>query len=67
MEKEKPKFSLTTICPTLVFGPIVSPLDSADSIPKVPAVHSLASVNTSNQLIFGITQGMAKERIPDMR
>lgn len=28
MEKEKPDFSLTTICPTLVFGPIVSSLIS---------------------------------------
>ncbi|CZR62577.1 related to aldehyde reductase II [Phialocephala subalpina] len=54
VEKEKPNFSLSIICPTLVFGPII------------PALHLLSSLNTSNQLIYGITAGAAKTRIPDM-
>ncbi|KAF8851650.1 ketoreductase [Acephala macrosclerotiorum] len=54
MEKEKPKFSLSAINPTLVFGRII------------PGLHSLSSLNTSNQLILGITAGTAKTRIPDM-
>ncbi|KAF4625715.1 hypothetical protein G7Y89_g12449 [Cudoniella acicularis] len=53
VEKEKPNFSLVTIEPSLIFGPIV------------PGLHSLASLNTSNQLTQGITMGIAKERIPD--
>ncbi|RDW68007.1 hypothetical protein BP6252_09403 [Coleophoma cylindrospora] len=54
MQKEKPSFTLTTILPTLVFGPIF------------PGLHSLESMNTSNALMYGITKGMAKQKIPDL-
>ncbi|KAH8589880.1 hypothetical protein B0O99DRAFT_522334 [Bisporella sp. PMI_857] len=54
LKNEKPKFTISTICPTLVFGPIV------------PGIHSLSSLNTSNQLIRGITMGIAKEKIPNL-
>ncbi|PQE23108.1 hypothetical protein CJF32_00004531 [Rutstroemia sp. NJR-2017a WRK4] len=53
IEEEKPKFTLTTILPTLVFGPII------------PGIHSLSNLNTSNQLIYGFTQGSAREKFPD--
>ncbi|PQE19380.1 hypothetical protein CJF30_00009816 [Rutstroemia sp. NJR-2017a BBW] len=55
VEEEKPSFTLTTILPTLVFGPIM----------QLPGIHSLSNLNTSNQLIYGFTQGSARERFPD--
>ncbi|KAF1826040.1 NAD(P)-binding protein [Dissoconium aciculare CBS 342.82] len=53
VEKENPNFSLATICPPLVLGPIVHYLNSLDSL------------NTSNQRIRDIVQGKAKDEIPE--
>ncbi|PQE21534.1 hypothetical protein CJF31_00011122 [Rutstroemia sp. NJR-2017a BVV2] len=55
VEENKPNFTLTTILPTLVFGPIT----------QIPGIHSLSALNTSNQLIYGFTQGTAREKFPD--
>ncbi|KAK4553606.1 Glycine-rich RNA-binding protein 2, mitochondrial [Recurvomyces mirabilis] len=52
VEKEKPNFSIATMCPPLVLGPIVHYLNSLDGL------------NTSNQRIRDIFQGKAKEEIP---
>ena len=53
VEKEKPNFTLSTINPPLVLGPIVHYL------------NSLESLNTSNQRIRDIYQGKAKDEIPE--
>lgn len=53
MEKEKPKFTLSTINPVVVFGPVTN-------------LQSLANVNTSNQVFADIIQGKFKSTIePD--
>jgi nucleoside-diphosphate-sugar epimerase len=52
VEKEKPNFTISTINPPLVFGPIVHYLNSLDAL------------NTSNQTIRNIITGKAKESIP---
>ncbi|KAL1311406.1 hypothetical protein AAFC00_001571 [Neodothiora populina] len=52
VEKQKPNFSIATICPPLVFGPIVHYLNSLDAL------------NTSNQRIRDIYSGKAKDEIP---
>ncbi|XXG98837.1 hypothetical protein Hte_005167 [Hypoxylon texense] len=52
MEKEKPSFTLATICPPLVFGPATQSLSSLDSL------------NTSNQFVRSFLLGNAKEEIP---
>lgn len=52
IEKEKPNFDLATICPPLVFGPIVHHL------------NSLSAINTSNQRFVDIIQGKFKNEIP---
>lgn len=51
VEKEKPNFSLSTMCPPLVLGPIVHYLNSLDAL------------NTSNQRTRDIIQGKAKKEI----
>ncbi|KAI9850777.1 MAG: methylglyoxal reductase (NADPH-dependent) gre2 [Thelocarpon superellum] len=53
VETEKPKFSLSTINPPMVYGPVVHHLSSLDSL------------NTSNQRIRNLIQGKNKEEIPD--
>jgi len=53
VEKEKPNFTIATINPPLVLGPIVHYLNSLDSL------------NTSNQRIRDIVQGKAKDEIPE--
>jgi nucleoside-diphosphate-sugar epimerase len=53
VEKEKPNFTISTINPPLVLGPIVHYL------------NSLESLNTSNQRIRDIYQGKAKDEIPE--
>jgi nucleoside-diphosphate-sugar epimerase len=53
VEKEKPNFTLSTINPPLVLGPIVHYLNSLDSL------------NTSNQRTRDIYQGKAKDQIPE--
>ena len=53
VEKEKPNFTISTMCPPLVFGPIVHYLNSLDSL------------NTSNQRVRNFITGQAKEEIPD--
>jgi nucleoside-diphosphate-sugar epimerase len=52
VEKEKPNFTLTTMCPPLVLGPII------------PSLQSLSSLNTSNQRILKIINGDSKEKLP---
>lgn len=45
MDKEKPGFDLVTICPPMVYGPVVHNLSS------------LSALNTSNQRILDFIQG----------
>jgi nucleoside-diphosphate-sugar epimerase len=52
VEEEKPNFDLVTICPPLVFGPIVHHL------------NSLSAINTSNQRFVDLIQGKYKTEIP---
>ena len=52
LEKEKPNFTISTMCPPLVFGPIMSYLQSLDSL------------NTSNQRMAALMTGKAKEELP---
>ena len=52
VEKEKPGFTLATMCPPLVLGPIL------------PYLQSLDNLNTSNQRIASIITGKAKEELP---
>ncbi|CAF9921335.1 methylglyoxal reductase (NADPH-dependent) gre2 [Imshaugia aleurites] len=52
LEKEKPNFSISTMCPPLVLGPIVHYLQSLDNL------------NTSNQRIAAIMTGKAKDELP---
>lgn len=52
IEQEKPNFTLATMCPPLVLGPIVHYLNSLDGL------------NTSNQRIRDIMLGKAKKEIP---
>jgi len=49
LEKEKPNFTVTTLCPPLVLGPIVHYLNSLDAL------------NTSNQRIRDIAMGKQKD------
>lgn len=51
VEKEKPNFSISTINPPMVYGPVVHYLNSLDAI------------NTSNARIRDIIQGKWKEKI----
>jgi len=53
VEKEKPNFTLSTMNPPLVLGPIVHYLNSLDAL------------NTSNQRIRDLVQGKNKEQIPE--
>lgn len=52
LEKEKPNFTISTMCPPLVLGPIVHYLQSLDNL------------NTSNQRIAALMTGKAKEELP---
>ncbi|KAH8677582.1 NAD dependent epimerase/dehydratase [Xylariales sp. PMI_506] len=52
VEEEKPNFDLATICPPLVFGPVVHHL------------NSLAAINTSNERFVNLIQGKWKSEIP---
>ncbi|KAI1851769.1 hypothetical protein JX266_003231 [Neoarthrinium moseri] len=52
IEEEKPNFDLATVCPPLVFGPIVHHL------------NSLSAINTSNQRFVDLIQGKFKDEIP---
>ncbi|KAF7165774.1 hypothetical protein CNMCM5623_009853 [Aspergillus felis] len=53
LEREEPPFSLVTLCPTLMFGPVVHPLRNLDEL------------NTSNQRIRNFMVGEYKAEIPD--
>ena len=53
VEEEKPNFTLSTMCPPLVLGPIVHYLNSLDAL------------NTSNQRIRNIAFGEIKDELPD--
>jgi nucleoside-diphosphate-sugar epimerase len=52
VEKEKPNFTVTTLCPPLVLGPVVHYLNSLDAL------------NTSNQRVRNMIQGKAKDELP---
>ncbi|KAF2268117.1 NADPH-dependent methylglyoxal reductase-like protein GRE2 [Lojkania enalia] len=52
VEKEKPNFTISTINPPMVFGPIIHNLDTLDNI------------NTSNQRLVWAAQGKFKDEIP---
>jgi nucleoside-diphosphate-sugar epimerase len=53
VEKEKPNFTISTMCPPLVLGPIVHYL------------NSLEALNTSNQRVRNLLTGQCKQEIPD--
>jgi nucleoside-diphosphate-sugar epimerase len=53
VKNEKPNFTISTMCPPLVFGPIVHYLNSLDAL------------NTSNQRVRNFITGQVKEEIPD--
>lgn len=52
IEQEQPNFTLATMCPPLVLGPIVHYLNSLDAL------------NTSNQRVRDMVQGKAKNELP---
>jgi nucleoside-diphosphate-sugar epimerase len=52
VRNEKPNFQLSTLCPPLVFGPVVHYLNSLDAI------------NTSNARMRDMMQGKMKEKLP---
>lgn len=52
LEREKPNFTLSTLCPPQVFGPVF------------PQLSSLDDLNTSNQVIRDIVQGKFKAQVP---
>ncbi|KFA49238.1 hypothetical protein S40293_09280 [Stachybotrys chartarum IBT 40293] len=49
---EKPAFDLVTVCPPMVFGPVV------------PHFASIESINTSNERIVALMRGQWKDGIP---
>jgi nucleoside-diphosphate-sugar epimerase len=53
LETQKATFSLTTLCPTLMFGPVTKPWQTLDDL------------NTSNQRIQSFIAGDYKTEIPD--
>ncbi|KAI9804846.1 MAG: hypothetical protein M1825_001215 [Sarcosagium campestre] len=53
VERESPNFTLSTICPPLVLGPIIHHLNSLDAL------------NTSNQRTRNLIQGQSKDEIPE--
>ncbi|PVH77833.1 NAD(P)-binding protein [Cadophora sp. DSE1049] len=53
VETEKPSFTIATLCPPLVLGPIVHYL------------NDLSALNTSNQRVRNLITGQNKESIPD--
>jgi nucleoside-diphosphate-sugar epimerase len=55
VEKEKPNFTLATVNPPLVFGPVVHHLST------------LSSLNTSNELVRDLIQGKFKDGLPEGR
>jgi nucleoside-diphosphate-sugar epimerase len=52
MLEEKPSFTLTTICPPLIYGPVMHHLDT------------LNDINTSNEFIRDVILGKFQEHIP---
>ena len=53
VEKEKPNFTIATMCPPLVLGPIVHYLNGLDAL------------NTSNQRVRNLITGQNKQEIAD--
>jgi len=53
VKNEKPNFTISTMCPPLVLGPIVHYLNNLDAL------------NTSNQRVRNLITGQCKEEIPD--
>lgn len=53
VDQEKPNFTISTINPPLVFGPIIHYLNSLDAL------------NTSNQRLQALVRGEWKDAIPD--
>jgi len=54
IEKEKPSFDIVTLCPPMVFGPVVHP------------IKNLEDLNTSNAQLWVLASGKLSE-IPDTR
>ncbi|KAK7440667.1 hypothetical protein CaCOL14_013023 [Colletotrichum acutatum] len=52
VETEKPNFTLSTICPPMIYGPVRLP------------VKSLSAINTSNQLLAEVILGKHKAGLP---
>ncbi|CRG89107.1 hypothetical protein PISL3812_06142 [Talaromyces islandicus] len=52
MEREKPGFSLTTLNPSLIFGPVL------------PWLNSVNAINTSNERFWTFISGAAKSKCP---
>ncbi|KAL3455579.1 NAD(P)-binding protein, partial [Aspergillus heterothallicus] len=52
VEKEKPDFTLTTLNPTMVYGPVIH------------HIADLSALNTSNERIRDIAFGKAKDAVP---
>lgn len=56
VEKEKPNFTITTLCPPLVLGPVVH------------YFNDLSSINTSNEIVRDMIQGkFKKDGLPPTR
>jgi len=55
VEKEKPNFTISTLCPPTVLGPVVHYL------------NDLASINTSNELVRDLIQGKMQKGLPPTR
>lgn len=51
IEKEKPNFDLVTLCPPLVFGPVIHSLKSLDGL------------NTSNKRIWSLMSGGSRKEV----
>jgi nucleoside-diphosphate-sugar epimerase len=79
LEKEKPNFTISTMNPPMVLGPVVSDLITRWHTSDMLKIYwtllltetwkhhltSLTSLNTSNQRVRDILQGKVKEEIPN--
>ncbi|EJD54268.1 putative NAD dependent epimerase/dehydratase [Auricularia subglabra TFB-10046 SS5] len=51
LEKEKPKFDIVTLCPPMVYGPIIN-------------AQNVDSLNTSNEIVYNILSGKCGDDVP---
>ncbi|GAB7356230.1 hypothetical protein MBLNU459_g7049t1 [Dothideomycetes sp. NU459] len=52
IDEEKPAFDLVSLCPGMVFGPLIQP------------IGSLSNLNASNQIVWGVINGQSSELPP---